>query len=391
MDTVPTISVGDGRCDIKGFTNEHLQSAVDHLAAQGGGIVAVSAGIFAMADALHLRSGVTVRGQGATTVLRKRAMTEARIITLIGYGHHDLIVDVPDRFRVGDGVIVGSDATGGFLDTAGTLVRRDGDTWFLDRATNCDYSEQDAACVRTLHPLVDAIAVEHAVIEDVMLDGRAAENAALNSCRGGAFYAYCARRVTARRVTAQDFNGDGFSFQHCDDLELDACRAESCRGNGYHPGSGSNRFHIHHCVARGCDTGLFYCLRVRDSVLEDCRFEHNRGHGVLIWARDDRHLNRRLTIRHNGGCGVCFMHNPPRQESNGHTFEDCRLEENCATGAGPAEIILQGGGRDTRLIGNRILRRPGIPGILVAPGMPAFENRDNTIEPPGPDAVVVQA
>jgi len=385
-----SISVGAEGCDISGFTNAHLQAAVDRIAECGGGRVAVSAGTFDMRDALHLRAGVTVEGQGDATVLRKAPMRQARIVTFIGHGHDDVIVDAPDRFSVGDGVLISSQRAGDFLDTVGTLVRRTGDTWFLDRVMNCNYTEQDAATVKTLHSLVDAIDIEDAAVEDLTLEGRAAENDPLNGCRGAGFYAYRSRRITARRVTARDVNGDGFSLQVSDAIELDGCIAEDCRGSGFHPGSGSNRFHIHHCTARRCETGLFYCLRVRDGVLEDSAFEDNRGHGILIWARDDRHLNRRLIIRHNGGCGICFMDNPPGQTSNGHTFEACRLESNCRTDTGPAEILLQGGARDVRLIGNRIVRRPGIPGILVAPGMPPFEDENNTIEPPGPDAVVQQ-
>ncbi len=319
------LSVGDASCDICGFTNGHLQCAVDRVAALGGGVVRVSAGVFAMDDALHLRAGVTVRGCGAATVLHKNPMRRANVATVLGYGHDDLVVDAPDRFRIGDGVIVSSCKSGGFFDTTGTLIRREGDVWFLNRTYNADYAEGDGACVRTLHPLVDAVEVCDAAVEDVTLEGHSAENEMLNSCRGGAFYAYRSRRVVARRVKARDFRGDGFSFQTCDDLELDDCHAEGCFMHGFHPGSGSNRFHIHGCSARRCDCGLFYCLRVRDGVLEDSVFEDNRNHGVHIWARDERHLNRRLTIRRNAGCGICFMHNPPHQESNDHTFEACVL------------------------------------------------------------------
>ncbi len=280
-----------------------IQEAVDRLATRGGGRVEVSAGVFTMTDALHLRSGVTVVGQGADTVFRKAPMRQARIVTIIGYGHDDLLVGEPDLFRVGDGVLVSSKRAGGFLDTVGTLIRREGGAWFLNRAMNCDYSEQDAATVKTLHALVDAVDVGDAAIEAVTLDGNAAANDLLNGCRGGAFYAYRSRRVAARRVAARDFNGDGFSFQTCDD--------------------------------------------------------------------------------------ICFMANPPGQESNDHTFEACVLERNAAAD-GPAEILLQGGVRGTRLIGNRIARRPGIPGILVAPGTPAFAAEGNAIEPDGPDAVVRQ-
>lgn len=68
------LSVGEEGCDIVGFTNVHIQCAVDRLAMLGGGTVELSPGIFQMADALHLRSHVTVRGSGVSTVLRKAAM-----------------------------------------------------------------------------------------------------------------------------------------------------------------------------------------------------------------------------------------------------------------------------------------------------------------------------
>lgn len=385
-----TLSVGDASCDIQGTTQAHVQSAVDRVAALGGGEVRISAGVFLMDDALHLRSGVTVRGAGEATVLRKGAMRRAAVTTILGFGHNDLVVDTPDVFKVGDGVVVSSRKTFGFFDTTGTLIRREGDTWFINRTHNADYDATAGAVVRTLHPLVDAVDIADAVLEDVLLEGNAAENERLNGCRGGAFYAYRSQRIVARRVTVRDFCGDGFSFQTCDDLELDGCQAEGCHGHGFHPGSGSNRFHIHGCAARHCqDCGLFYCLRVRDGVLEDSVFEENRSHGIYIWARDERHLNRRLVIRRNGGCGICFRDIPPHQGSNDHTFDTCVLEQNCATD-GTAEILLQGHARGTCLNDVRITRRNGIPGILVAPGMPPFENRDTVITPAGPDAVVYQ-
>lgn len=381
------ITVGDDSCDVRGFTNAHIQSAVD--CAGTGGEVVLSAGVFSMADALHLRSGVTVRGQGDMTILRKNPMKAAGITTLIGYGHNDLIVETPEALAAGEGVIVSDDASGGFTDTTGTLTHRDGETWFIDRLTVHDYDSLRHARVRTLFPLVSAVGIEDAVVEDLRLDGNSAHNETMNGCRGGGLFAHFCKRLVARRIVVRDYNGEGFSLQTCNDLELDRCLADGCSGHGFHPGSGSNRFHIHDCVARNCGGGFFYCLRVRDSVLENSLLEDNRGHGLSVWVRDTDNVNRNVTIRDNGQCGICIIPGDRGRAPHRNTFEACTLEHNCASG-GPAEIIVQGQVDGIRLIGNRIRRRAGVPGILVAPGTPPFVSVDNLIDPAGPDAVVFQ-
>ncbi len=384
----PRMRVGDDSADIRGFTNTHIQCAVDRIALLGGGAVELTAGTFAMADSLHMRTGVSVRGQGDTTVLRKNAMKQARVATFLGFGHYDLVVDEPDAFELGDGVLVGDRNAWGFYQSVSTLVRREGDTWFTSRPHPHDYLDTSDGYAKTLFPLVSAVDVHDTALEDLAVDGNADENEPLGGCRGGGVFAHRSDRVAVRRVTVRDFAGEGFSFQTCDDLELADCLAERCSGNGLHPGSGSNRFHIHGCTARRCgQSGLFYCLRVRDGLLEDCTFEHNRLHGVSIGGRDTGHLNRRLTIRHNGGAGVFLREGGRQVAPHYNTIEDCILEHNAAQ-EDLAEIVLQGQTEGIRLIGNRIRRRPDRPGILVMPEMLPFEQRDNTIEPAGEGAVV---
>lgn len=380
----PIITVGDESCDLRGFSNTHLQCAVDRLACLGGGTVVVSAGTFQMADSLHLRSLVTVRGQGAATVLRKNAMKSARITAFLGYGHNDLVVDNPDAFALGDGVSVRDSHAFGFYTTVSTLVARDGDTWFTSRPHNHDYLGRSEGVVETLFPVVSAYDVTQARLENLVLDGNAAENPArLTGCRGGAFFAMRCQGVVVRGVQARQYHGDGFSFQTCDDLELADCEAVECRENGFHPGSGSNRFHIHGCRSlRNSGCGLFYCLRVRDSLLEDCEFVGNGSHGVSIGSRDTGHRNLRLKIRENGGCGIFFRPDAPVDSPHGNHVEDSILEGNAAkAGDDRAEILLQSGARDVQIVGNCIAPRPGVPAILIRPEMPVCVLRGNC----GPD------
>lgn len=386
-----SLSVGQDSCDIKGFTNVHIQGAVDRLGLLGGGTVELSEGTFRMADSLHLRSNVTVRGQGEKTVLRKNAMKKAAVIAHLGFGHYDLIVDTPDVFELGDGVMAYDDHAFAFYTTVSTLVAREGDTWITNRPHNHDYTHRSHGGVVTLFPVVSASDITDAVLEGLSIDGNKNENPLrLTGCRGGGFFAIRSNRIAVRHVTVRDYHGDGFSFQTCDDVEIAHSTAEQCVENGFHPGSGSNRFHIHHGTSRnngGC--GLFYCLRVRDSILEDCVLEDNGGHGVSIGSRDTGHRNRRLTIRNNGGSGIFFRPDDAINSPHGNHIEECVIEENVAKGgADDAEILLQGQPKDVRIHGNRIRRRPDRPAMLIRPEMPAFYEHDNRIEPPGADAIV---
>src|SRR5262249_47139586 len=71
MSERPAVTVGRSGADIVGADNRALQAAVDYVAGLGGGVVEVGEGEYLMRDALHLRSGVTVRGRKGRTVLRK--------------------------------------------------------------------------------------------------------------------------------------------------------------------------------------------------------------------------------------------------------------------------------------------------------------------------------
>jgi len=382
------LTVGAETCDIRGFTNTHIQCAVDRAALLGGGEVELSEGTFALADAVHLRTNVTVRGQGEATVLRKNAMKQARIAAIMGYGHCDLVLDDPDAFEPGEGILVGDDNSFGFYQTAGTLVRREGDTWYTSNPHAHDYTPAAHGFVKTLFSCVSIVGVQDAVLAGVRVDGNPEENESMNGCRGSGVYIGRAHRVRVQGVIVRNYNGEGIGFQTCDDLELDGCLVERCTGNGLHPGSGSNRFHVHDTTSRnngGC--GLFYCLRVRHSLLENCVFENNKGHGLSTGGRDTDNLNRNLVIRGNGGAGIYLRDDGQANAAHRNVFENCTLEGNCREN-GEAEIVLQGGTEGIALRRNTIRWKEGKPGILVKPDMPDFESTGNTLEPAGPDAIV---
>ena len=89
--------------------NASIQSALDALAAGGGGVLDVQPGVYEMRDSLHLRSGVIVRGAGPGVVLRKAPMVQSALSADLGYGHYDISLSEPYLFAPGMGVIIRDD------------------------------------------------------------------------------------------------------------------------------------------------------------------------------------------------------------------------------------------------------------------------------------------
>ncbi len=381
----PCLTVGDDDCDIRGFTNTHIQAALDRVFLLGGGEVVLSAGTFALADAVHLRAGVTLRGQGDATVLRKNDRKASRITAVLGYGHTDLHVAEPDAFELGEGVLLRDEKAYGFYQTCSTLVGREGDVWQVSRAHRHDYRPADEAVAETLFPMVSAYDVADAGVADLAIDGNAEGNPVrMGGCRGGGVFAMRSDRLRLGGVTVRNANTEGIGFQTCDDVDIADCVVTDCAGNGFHPGSGSNRFHIRGCTARRCGaSGLFYCLRVRDSLLEDCTFEANAGHGVSTGGRDSGNVNRGLAIRDNGGCGFFFRGPGGPDAPDRNVIEGCTFAGNAA-GEGEAEILVQGAVAGTRIVGNTFQPREGVPAVRLAEDVRDCHLADNA----PPDAVV---
>ena len=65
------VTVGIRDADMVGSDHRALQAAVDYVANLGGGTVEIGPGEYLMRDSLNLRSRVTVRGAGASTILKK--------------------------------------------------------------------------------------------------------------------------------------------------------------------------------------------------------------------------------------------------------------------------------------------------------------------------------
>jgi parallel beta-helix repeat protein len=242
-----------------------LQAAVDYVAALGGGTVEIGEGEFLMRDSLHLRPRVTVRGQGAKTVLRKAPGAVSPLALDGDYGEEQVTLERPEGFAVGDGIAVWDRGAGGFHTTVARITGRNGNTFSISRPLNADCMAGNGGQAATVFPVISGYEAEGARLEGLTLEGGRDGNIHLNGCRGGGVFLYRSHGAVIVRCTVRNYHGDGISFQQSNDVEVTECLAENNASLGFHPGSGSQRPRVTKNVARGNgEDGLFLCWRVKE-------------------------------------------------------------------------------------------------------------------------------
>lgn len=377
--------------DVEGRTNRDIQDAIDRVAAQGGGEVRLPPGTYDMEDSLHLRSHVTIRGEGAKTILRKRPSVSSALSADLGYGHYDVSLAEPDKFHTGMGICIHDDHSFGFYNTVATLLWRDGDRFGISRMLNHDYSRSTNAAVTSVFPIISGYHMEDAVVENLTIDGNKSENACLNGCRGGGVFLLQSHRVRLAGLRVKDYNGDGISFQQCKDTRIEDCILDGMTKTAIHPGSGSIGAVMRRNICRnnGGD-GIFYCLRVSFSSCEYNTIEDNGGFGISIGERDTNHLLHQNTIRANAKAGVCF-----RETDSAMAGSRNRIERNIFDGngrkEGSAEIDIQGATSDIHILNNTFRAGSASTGprvcVMVGPLAKQIVFCDNRIEDAGINSI----
>lgn len=386
MTDLPRITAGRDNADLIGADNRVLQAAVDYIAGLGGGTVEIGPGEYLMRDSLHLRSGVTVRGQAGKTCLRKADSVESALALDGDFGEEQITVADPSGFDVGSGVAIWDDHAGGFHTTVARITGRRGNTFAIDTPLMADCMVQNHAKAATVFAVVSGHEVRNVRVEGLVILGNKDANVPLNGCRGAGIYLYRGHGAVLKDCIIRGYNGDGISFQQSNDVRVEDCVSEDNVQLGLHPGSGSQRPIIQRCIARGNGTdGLFLCWRVRHGVFEDNTLEGNGRYGISIGHKDSDNLLQRNRVSANAREGVYF-----RKESLGMAAHRTRLVENVIENNGTAApspgIRIRGATsglvfekntiRDTRAPGNRTQKA----GIVIEPEAGEVALQDNTID-----------
>lgn len=351
------VSVGQGEGDLQGQDDKVIQAAVDYVHRLGGGTVQILPGTYCLRNAIFLRPGITLRGSGEKTVLKKAASVSSPVTREADWFEYAVQVGDPKGFTPGCGIAISNAKNDWPPVRLFTVTAMRGNVLYLDQRTEKDFWMAEQARVQTLFSILHALNVDDVRIEDIVLDGNRAENEWLHDNFGAAVFMQYCNRWSFRNVIARQYNGDGFSFQVCDDVHFENCQALDNASLGFHSGSGSQRPVFKNCVAKGNSQGLFWCWSSCDGLAEDCVFSENVLYGVNFGHRDTDNLLRRCTIERNKESGIVF-----RKESNEFRTGDRNRIEGCLIrdngGTGECGVDIQWKTRDIAIVNCRFENSP---------------------------------
>jgi parallel beta-helix repeat protein len=355
------LTVGQTAGDLQGKDDKVIQAGIEYLNRLGGGTLRILPGIYTMQNALYLRPNITLQGSGETTILRKADSVVTPLARDSDWFEYGVAVKDAKGFTPGGGIMLRSRTGPGdwqFDALRATVTAVQGNVLFLDRLTLKDFWMDKDATAGTVFPILTAENVDDVQVKDLVLDGNRDKNEHINGNFSGAVFLQHCNRWRFENVTARDYNGDGFSFQVCDDVQFQSCRAMSNADLGFHPGSGSQRPVFRDCTAKGNSQGLFFCWAVSDGVAENCTFSENKKYGISIGHRDTDNVIRNCTIERNGEVGILFR-KEGTEFRGGHRnrIESCTIRDTGTDKPGIG-IDIQGNTQDITISDTKLENTP---------------------------------
>ena len=380
------LTVGQTEGDLQGKDDKVIQAGVEYLHRLGGGTLHVLPGVYHLQNAVHLRPHITLRGSGDNTIFRKTASVVSALVRDSDWFEYGVQVSDPRGFVPGGGIMLRTKTGAGdwqYEVLRSTITAIQADVLFLDRLTEENFWIEKKATAATIFPILTAEHVDNVVVEDLVLDGNRDENEHINGNFAGAVFIQHCNKWSFKNVTARNYNGDGFSFQVCDDIQFQDCTSMNNADLGFHPGSGSQRPVFKRCLSRGNSQGIFFCWSVSDGIVENCTLSQNKRYGISIGHRDTDNVIRGCTIERNGQVGILFR----KTESDfrcGHRnrIEHCIIRNNGTKGKGFG-IDIQGKTQDIFVQNTRFINTTGgnqKEGIRISQEAERIVLRDNTFE-----------
>ena len=326
-----TIDVGQEAGDLTGSDGRVIQAAVDYVSRLGGGTVRLGPGSYRLDNSLFLRSGTQLIGKGEETILTTGPGARQPLLRDADWYESAVEVEDVSGYGPGSGIMLRSFDSDGRLKNVvrQTVTRIEGNVLWLSGRLRSNMWLEDEACATPIFPLITAEEETHGVqVEDIVLDGNADENEEINgNYSGGVFIQRC-DRWSFKGVTSRNYNGDGFSFQVCDDIQFDHCKALDNANLGFHPGSGSQRPVFRDCTATGNRLGIFFCWGVTGGIVEDCVCSNNRDFGISIGHRDTDNQIQNTEIESNQKVGILFRDQGAFRGGHRNVIRSCVIRDN---------------------------------------------------------------
>jgi parallel beta-helix repeat protein len=325
------LTVGQTEGDLRGADDKVIQAGIEYLNRLGGGTLRLLPGTYVLQNSVYLRPNIILQGAGEATILRKADGVVTPLVRDSDWFEYGVQVKDAKGFVPGGGIMLRSKTGPGdwqYDVVRATITAIGGSVLFIDRITQKDFWTDKDATAATIFPLLTAENVDDVTVKDLVLDGNRDHNGHINGNFSGAVFIQQCNRWHFENVTAQNHNGDGYSFQVCDDIQFQNCRALNNADLGFHPGSGSQRPVFRNCTSKGNSQGIYFCWSVSDGLAENCTLSENTRYGISIGHRDTDNLIKNCTMERNGEVGVLFR-NEGVEFRAGHRnrIENCTIRD----------------------------------------------------------------
>jgi hypothetical protein len=327
------ITVGGTNADIKGFTSDAIQTAIDALYTKGGGgTISLMSGNYDITAPVRLYNNMALVGSGSGTVLKKCKGIAFHFALDADYGELKVTVNDASGFKPGMGVaIYDDDQRSGWALTTARITDIKGNTLFLNDYLLRDYRTDRNGTISNASSVIEAIGAENIRIANLTVDGTKESNAMIDGCRAGGVYLHKVHNALVENVIVKNFNSDGISWQITENVTVRNCEVFGCSNSGLHPGTGSpftliegNNSHDNGGY------GLFVCWRVRNGIVRNNIFHDNGINGISTGHKDTDMLFAENHIFNNGEDGMTLRGEVKNNEPNGTIIRHNIIENNGA-------------------------------------------------------------
>ncbi len=269
-----------------------IQDAIDALPPDGG-ILTIPPGTYRLRRSLVLRSHVTLRGSGSTTIFTRGGEVSSKLTRAARKGEISVEVESTEGFLVGDEVALMDDRMHGWymahaivkeVATGRLVLAEPIHSGHSDGVFNPDRNAVVVNyfpffCANRMHfgqPVSDI------TIQDLTVDSNLGENPGpwTDFTLAVIHFANVSDSLI-RNVIVRGSVGDGIGVQGGHDNRVESCLVERCRVHGFHPGTSLRGAVFSGNVGRhnGGD-GLYFCAQVRGITVTGNLFHDNGSSGI---------------------------------------------------------------------------------------------------------------
>lgn len=286
-----------------------IQEAIDSLGERGG-VVLLAGGTYLVRRSIVLRGGVTLRGEGAATVLTRPAPLYFDLTSPSPAERFEATLSDAEGLRVGDEIWIRDATQAGWYSRHIGIERIEGKKVsgaLIAGDAKRSYTPESGGCGGNFFPMIFIPGGDGVVIESLAIDGgsHAYNTGQIPDFTCCAIHGVRAENLVVRGVIVRRWPGDGIGAQG-GSASVTGCLAEDGLSNGFHPGTNLRRSLWANNVSRrnGWD-GFYFCLGVQHAIVTGNHFIDNRRHGIGgLAAPDAYNVISNNVIARNGRRGI---------------------------------------------------------------------------------------